>query len=92
MAKEMHPDAQTILSERCGWDVRADDCEYYSWPKTYPTTAGPFGGAAGQAFTVYQHHAYECCGWVVELAGGRVYRVYRGGVRVETIRQEGGEA
>lgn len=32
--------------------------DYYAWPETFASTAGPFGGVGGQAITSFTIEAY----------------------------------
>ena len=35
------------------------DLDYYAWPQTFGSTAGPFGGVGGQAITTFTIEAWE---------------------------------
>ena len=57
--------------------VRPEDLEYYSFPQSFGSTAGPFGGIGGQAITSFQievfTHQYGGYGAVI-FCGGRFWK------------------
>ena len=48
-----------------------EDVQWYSWPQSFPTTAGPSGGAGGNTCTTFQVFAFD-------PPGGRRQRVCAG--------------
>lgn len=53
-----------ILAERSKLNIdnsffNSDDLSYYSFPKIYGSTSGPFGGIGGAAMTTFQIEAYS---------------------------------
>lgn len=54
---------------------------YYSFPKVFGSTAGPFGGYGGQMFTTFQIEVWEYdTRYVVIGCEGRVVKVAEGAV------------
>lgn len=51
------------------------DLDYYAWPQTYGSTAGPFGGIGGQAMSTFTLEAFENMGYAVVFCGPKVVRV-----------------
>lgn len=52
-----------------------DELDYYSWPKVYGSTAGPFGGCGGQSFTTFQIEAWSDGYFGVLFCGNKVLKV-----------------
>lgn len=50
------------------------DISYYSWPQTFGSTAGPFGGIGGQMISIFQIEAYAFGQNAVLFCGGRIWK------------------
>lgn len=44
-------------AEKC--DCGENDINWWSWPQTFSSTAGPHGGIGGQALTTFQVFGFE---------------------------------
>jgi len=62
----------TALSE---FQLIPDELVYCSWPETFGSTSGPFGGIGGQALTEFRMEAWTASGYAVIFCGGRILRV-----------------
>lgn len=52
------------------------DClEYWAYPQGFGSTAGPFGGVGGQAFTTFTIEAWVFSKYAVLFCGNKVLRV-----------------
>ena len=48
--------------------------EYYAWPQTFSSTAGPFGGFAGQAVSTFTVEAFTDGRDAVLFCGGKYWK------------------
>lgn len=54
--------------------LNIDDLTYYSFPKTYGSTSGPFGGIGGAAVTTFQIEAYSDGITTVYFCGNKIIK------------------
>ena len=71
--------AGVTLSEwlrlNCGVEgLRWDELTYCSWPELFASTAGPFKGVGGQAFTTFRMEAWTWEQWAIVFCNGRVVK------------------
>ena len=43
-------------------DIKYYDIDYYAYPQSFPSTAGPMGGCGGQSMSAFTIEAYVCDG------------------------------
>lgn len=70
--------ARVLLEEH--FKERMWNMDYYSWPKIYPNTAGPFlkaGGICGQAFTSFQMECYTDGDLCLVFCEGKVIEIFK---------------
>lgn len=70
--------ARVLLEEH--FQDKMWDLEYYSWPKTYGNTAGPFakaGGFSGQAFTSFQMECYTDGEFTIVFCQGKLIEMFK---------------
>ena len=48
-----------------------DEVEWYSWPQSFGTTAGPGGGAGGNMITSFQVYAFDAPGEKTRYCAGQ---------------------
>lgn len=65
LIKEKFPGTQATVS----------DCMYCSWPQTFGSAAGPFGGIGGSAITRFRMEAWEIDGFAVVFCCGKIVKV-----------------
>lgn len=63
-----------------------DDFEYYAYPETFGSTAGPFGGIGGQAMTTFTIEAWVCGKVAVLFCGNKILKVTDQWNGVESVR------
>jgi hypothetical protein len=68
-------EAADLLSHRLGELVQATELSFYSWPKVFDSTNGPFGQGGGQQVTTFQMTAYLYGSTAVIFVGGRFWRI-----------------
>ena len=61
--------------EGCSEQIISEDMNYYSWPEIFASTAGPFGGAGGQAVSTFQMEAWEFLGSAVLFCQGKYINI-----------------
>lgn len=52
-----------------------DYMQYWAWPQTFGSTAGPFGGVGGQAFTTFTIEAWEANDIAIIFCGDKILRI-----------------
>lgn len=63
---ELYKEAAKILTEAKNRHVCPDDLDFYAWPQTFSSTAGPHGGIGGSGLTKFTVFAFVefgvgCC-------------------------------
>lgn len=59
------------LKDSVGGTIHPGELSYISWPEAFSSTAGPFGGVGGQAFTTFQLDAFDYDGHAAIFCNGR---------------------
>jgi hypothetical protein len=54
--------------------LRWQELAYCSWPEVFSSTAGPFKGVGGQAFTTFRMEAWTWEQWAIVFCNGRVVK------------------
>lgn len=63
---------RTLASEKFGH--HPEMFEYYAWPQTFGSTAGPFGGIGGQAMSTFTIEALVAGREAILFSSGKLIR------------------
>jgi len=63
--------------------------QYYTWPRDYGSTAGPFRGLGGQAFSRFQVEAWAAGSYMMLFTNGKPFAFGVGEIHVTAIDESG---